>query len=108
MAADKRRWTRIKPAGLMQRGGKLLLGDTLIECRIVDLSAGGACIELLRACTLPKHFEFINGRSRTVCRVAWTRGNRVGLEYQATKQKSMISGGVSQTTAGYSRLSRSR
>jgi hypothetical protein len=106
--ADKRRWTRIKPAGLMQRDGKLLLGDTLIDCRILDLSAGGACIELLRTCTLPKHFEFINGRSRMVCRVAWMRGSRVGLEYQATKQKSMIAGGVSHATAGYSRLSRSR
>jgi hypothetical protein len=106
--ADKRRWIRIKPAGFAQRTGKLLFGENLIECRIIDLSAGGACIELSQACNLPKQFEFINGRSRIICHVAWIRGCRVGIEYEATKQKSMIAGGVSHTTAGYSRLSRSR
>jgi hypothetical protein len=106
--AENRRYIRIKPAGLAPRTGKLLLGENLIDCRIIDVSAGGACIELLKACSLPKHFEFINGRSRMVCRVAWIRGSRIGIEYESTKQKSMISGGVSHTTTGYSRLSRSR
>jgi hypothetical protein len=105
---EKRRWIRIKPAGLAQRTGKLLVGENLIECRIIDVSAGGASIELSKACNLPKQFEFINGRSRMVCRVAWIRGYRVGIEYESTKQKSMIAGGVSHATAGYSRLSRPR
>jgi hypothetical protein len=105
---DKRRWTRIKPTGPMQRAGKLLLGDNLIDCRIIDLSAGGACIELSRACNLPKRFEFINGRSRMICHVAWIRGCRVGIEYESTKEKSMISSGLSHSAARYSRLSRSR
>jgi hypothetical protein len=106
--SDKRRWNRIKPSGQMQRNGKLLLGQNLIDCRIVDVSAGGACIELAQPCSLPKHFEFINGRSRMVCRVAWIRGARVGIEYESTKEKSMISSGLSHSAAGYSRLSRSR
>jgi hypothetical protein len=105
---ENRRWIRIKPTGVAQRTGKLLLGKNLVDCRIVDLSAGGACIELSKACNLPKQFEFIHGRTRMVCSAAWIRGYRVGIKYESTKQKSMIAGGVSQNSAGYSRLSRSR
>jgi hypothetical protein len=106
--SEKRRWNRIKPSGPMRRDGKLVLGQNLVDCRIIDVSAGGACIELPSACNLPKHFEFINGRSRMVCHVAWMRGTRVGIEYESSKEKSMISSGLSHSTAGYSRLSRSR
>jgi hypothetical protein len=108
--SEKRRWIRIKPSGLVQRTGKILLSENAeaIDCRIVDLSAGGACIELSQLYALPKQFEFIHGRTRMFCRLAWTRGYRIGLMFEATKQKSMISGGVSRTTTGLSRLSRDR
>ena len=105
--AEKRRWIRIKPTGLVPRSGKLLLGEKaqLIECRIVDFSAGGACLELPKYCELPKRFEFINGRTRTFCRVAWARGYRIGIMYEATRQKAMIEGGLSRATTGLSRQS---
>lgn len=102
---EKRRWIRLKPSGLVPRTGKLLLGDKgeLVECRIIDFSAGGACLELPRYLDLPKRFEFINGRTRTVCRLAWARGYRVGIMYEATRQKTMIEGGLSRSTTGLSR-----
>jgi hypothetical protein len=55
---------------------------------------------------LPKRFEFIHGRTRTLCRLAWARGYRIGIMFEGTNQRSMIVGGVSRTTKGVSFLSR--
>ena len=105
---DQRRWIRTKPSGLVSRVGKILFGgnDRIFECCILDLSAGGASLELSELYTFPKRFEFIHGRSRKFCHVAWTRGYRIGIEYEADNKRSMIVGGVSRTTTGVSRLSR--
>jgi hypothetical protein len=106
--ADKRRWIRTKPSGLVSRTATLLLGadDKIANCRVVDLSAGGACLELSELVDLPTRFEFIHSRKRSFCRVAWSRGYRIGIMFEATNQRSMIAGGVSRTTKGVSWLSR--
>ncbi len=108
--SDKRRWFRIKPAGLVPRTGKILLAEkaAIIDCRVVDLSAGGACLEFSKIYDLPRRFTFLHGSSRMLCRLAWTRGYRVGIEYEAAEHKAMIAGGLSRTTTGLSRLSRER
>jgi hypothetical protein len=96
---EPRRWFRIKPTGLVPRTGKIILlgkNAEVIDCRIIDLSAGGASLELSKLYDLPKRFEFMHGSTRTICRLAWTRGYRVGLIYEATKQKSMVAGGLSR------------
>ena len=105
---EKRRWIRTKPQGQVPRTGKIFLVENaeLVDCRIVDLSAGGACVELSKLYDLPKRIEFIYGRTRMICRVVWVRGYRVGFMYEATKEKSTIAGGLSRKTAGMSRLSR--
>ena len=107
---ERRRWFRTKPHGLVQRTGKILFGEKaeVIDCRVIDLSAGGACLELPRSYDLPPRFEFLHGRTRTICRVAWIRGYRIGIMYEATKEKSMIAGGLSRTSSGTSRLWRDR
>jgi PilZ domain len=95
---EQRRWIRIKPTGLVPRTGKILFGNAdVIDCRIIDLSAGGACLELPRSYELPKRFEFKHGATRMICRLAWTRGYRVGIVYEATKQKSIVAGGLSRS-----------
>lgn len=107
--SDKRRWCRSEPRGLVPVTGKISLGksEDLIECRVVDLSVGGACLEFAKQHVFPDRFEFIHGRTRRSCRLAWKRGVRIGITYDASSQRSMISGGVSQTKSGLSRLSRS-
>jgi hypothetical protein len=106
---EKRRWIRSEPRGLVSRTGKIQLDDTAaaIECRIVDLSAGGACLEFSEIPELPKRFKFLHGGTRKYCKVAWIRGYRIGITYEAIEQRSMIVGGLSRTT-GVSRLSRGR
>src|SRR3974390_3199495 len=108
--SDKRRWFRVEPKGLVPRVGKILLGPKTvpIDCRVVDLSAGGACLELPRAYNLPDRFEFLHGSSRRHCSLAWTRGYRIGISYEGTPQRSSISGGLSRPKSGASLLSRNR
>ena len=81
--ADKRRWTRFEPKGLVSRKAKLMFvaGLPSIECRVVDLSAGGACLELPRQHELPSEFELLHGGVHRPCRLAWKRGFRIGLQY---------------------------
>ncbi|MFZ1048223.1 MAG: PilZ domain-containing protein [Pseudolabrys sp.] len=102
--SNKRRWFRVSPRGLVPRVGRILLGPktTPIDCHIVDLSAGGACLELPRACDLPKRFEFMHGSTRRFCTLAWSRGFRIGISYEGTPQRSSVAGGLSRPKSGAS------
>jgi hypothetical protein len=109
-SSDKRRSFRIEPKGLVPRVGKILLGPKLvpIDCRVVDMSAGGACLELPRAYTLPQRFEFLHGSTKRFCTLAWTRGYRIGISYDGSISRSSVSGGLSRPKSGASPLSRDR
>jgi len=108
--SDKRRWSRVPPKGLVPRTGKILLGPKTppIECSVVDLSAGGACLELSKDYNLPKRFEFMHSGTKRFCTVAWTRGWRIGISYEGSIQRSSVSGGLSRPRSGTSLLSRDR
>ena len=107
--SDKRRWFRVAPKGLVPRAGRLLLGSNTqpIECKIVDLSAGGAQLELQRVLDLPQRFEFLHGATKRWCTLAWSRGFRIGISYEgSTVQRSSVSGGLSRPKGGANLLSR--
>ncbi|KJC35369.1 hypothetical protein UP10_16300 [Bradyrhizobium sp. LTSPM299] len=78
-----RRFARVRPAGVVSTSVKLLLEPKtpLLECKLLDYSAGGACIELQRAVQLPERFEMFHGNIRKRCRRVWTRGLRVGVSF---------------------------
>jgi len=80
----------------------------MIDCRVIDLSAGGACLEVQGYHDLPKKFEFIHGSSRRPCYLAWHRGNRLGISYEEAYQTAGNSSGLSRTTTSTSMLSRPR
>ena len=107
--SDKRRWFRSTPKGLVPRAARLLLGPNTqpLECKVVDLSAGGAQLEFQRVYDLPPRFEFLHGATKRWCTLAWSRGFRVGISYEgSTVQRSSISGGLSRPKGGSSLLSR--
>jgi hypothetical protein len=81
--AENRRYARVKPVGLVSRTAKLVLDPRAraIDCRVVDISAGGACIELAEPLKLPGRFVFIHGGVKKSCHVVWQRNGRVGLGF---------------------------
>lgn len=97
---EKRRWFRTQPRGLVARTGKILpdAKTAPIDCTVVDLSAGGACLELSRPQDVPKRFEFLHGGVRRICNLVWRRGFRVGISFLASTEKSGLTGGLSRAS----------
>jgi hypothetical protein len=108
--SDKRRFFRVAPKGLVPRVGRLLLGPNTqpIDCKVVDMSAGGAQLELQRVYDLPERFDFLHGATKRHCTLAWSRGFRIGISYEGTNiQRSSVTGGLSRPkNSGGSLLSR--
>jgi PilZ domain len=78
-----RRFTRVRPTGRISDAAKLIVGpkDPVIDCRIVDYSPGGACLEIAAQTKLPNRFELVFGGTRKRCRVVWSAGRRLGVAF---------------------------
>jgi hypothetical protein len=78
-----RRSARVRPSGGMSSAARIIIDPKapLVDCRIVDYSAGGACIEIWGETKLPNRFELVFGRTRKRCRIVWTKGRRMGLVF---------------------------
>jgi hypothetical protein len=80
---QKRRFERLRPVGLMARTGQLVVGKSLpvISCNIVDIGAGGACLDLdpVQVRSLPQRFELVYAGARKKCRIVWRHGRRAGV-----------------------------
>jgi hypothetical protein len=78
-----RRFARVQPTGKVSNVAKLIVGPKLpvIDCRIVDYSAGGACLEICGQVKLPIRFELLFGRTKKRCRVVWSAGRRLGVSF---------------------------
>jgi hypothetical protein len=80
---QSRLYPRITPTGLMSRTGKIIVGprQTILTCKVVDYSAGGACLEVFGQGAVPDRFEFLYGSVRKKSRVVWRRGLRFGVAF---------------------------
>jgi hypothetical protein len=67
----------------MSSVAKLIVGpkSPVVDCRIVDYSAGGACLELSGQAKLPNRFELLFGGTRKRCRIVWSEGRRLGVSF---------------------------
>ena len=54
------------------------------RCRLVNISADGAAIEVPDPAFIPARFQLMTERDRVVraCRVVWTRQNRIGVIFE--------------------------
>lgn len=79
---EHRRYPRIRPAGLVSRTGKIIIDPKkpALECTVIDLSAGGACLDIGDN-KVPPRFVFMHGGTRKSCRVMWSKGRRVGVAF---------------------------
>lgn len=80
---ENRRFARVRPTGLVSKVGKIIVDAKapVIDCDVIDLSAGGACLQLRSDTPLPKRLEFLHGGTRRKCVLVWKSGRRFGISY---------------------------
>ncbi len=78
---ENRRYSRVRPVGLISKTGKLILDPKLpaVDCKVFDLSGGGACLELYAPATLPRRFMLVHGGTRKSCSLVWQKDLRFGV-----------------------------
>ena len=78
-----RLFARVRPTGRIPSNAKIIIGPKapVIDCNIVDYSAGGACLEVFGQAKLPNRFELLFGAARKRCRVVWSVGRRLGVVF---------------------------
>jgi hypothetical protein len=90
----ERKWERFyvrRPAKVMSvRPG--LTGITIRSCEVVDISQGGAALELTTAIGLSSHYylQIVGLADRIGCAEAYRNGNRVGVKFIAPISEHML------------------
>jgi hypothetical protein len=85
MQQERRRFHRTQ----ISKVAKIVFGahDYLsINCTVLNLSSGGACIHLETCQPIPREVELTFDAARTLraCRVAWQFNGRLGLAFSET------------------------
>ncbi len=69
------------------KGARVVLGNNLstFECKVRNLSATGACIEMPSTLGVPNHFtlKYDDGSPSKVCNVIWRTEKRMGLRFES-------------------------
>ena len=67
----------------MSRVGTIIVDPKkpVIACSVIDLSAGGACLEVDAHADIPKRFVFLHGGTKKKCSVVWQVGRRLGVSF---------------------------
>ena len=78
-----RRFARVRPTGRNSDVAKLIFGPKapVIDCKVVDYSPGGACLEIWGQDKLPNRFELLYSGTKKRCRVVWSAGRRLGVAF---------------------------
>lgn len=59
-------------------------GGSSTRCRVVNISAEGAAIEVPDPVFVPARFQLMTEKDRVVrdCRIVWTKQNRIGVIFE--------------------------
>ena len=66
--------------------GFISVSGSSTRCRVVNLSEGGAALDVPNASAIPARFQLMTGRDRLVrtCRIVWIKKNRLGVEFEGS------------------------
>jgi PilZ domain len=79
---EHRRFHRVQPSGPARAGTIFVdLKKPVIDCNVVDISAGGACIEVHGSDAIPARFILNHGGVKKSCRIVWQKGRRIGVSF---------------------------
>jgi hypothetical protein len=80
---ENRRFVRVAPRGLVSRTATIIVDPSkpVIACNVIDLSAGGACLEVTSQAVIPRRFVLLHGGTKKKCSVVWQSGRRLGVSY---------------------------
>ena len=53
----------------------------VIACNVIDLSAGGACLEVGGQSAMPRRFVLLHGGVKKNCNLVWQAGRRLGVAF---------------------------
>jgi hypothetical protein len=52
-----------------------------VNCNVVELSSGGACLEVSDPTAIPERFVLLHGKTKKNCLVLWKAGRRLGVSF---------------------------
>jgi hypothetical protein len=80
---ENRRFHRMRPSGLVPRSGTIFadLKSQPVAVNIVDVSAGGACIDVHGNGPIPRRFVLNHGGVKKNCYLVWQKGRRIGVSF---------------------------
>ena len=83
LGRENRRYTRVRPSGLVSNTATIIVGPNrpTIGCTVIDLSAGGACLDLPDPDRVPSRFVLLHGATRKNCLIKWKKFRRIGVQF---------------------------
>ena len=77
---NQRRFQRVRPVA---KTGTIFVDarSPATACNVIDVSAGGACLEVHGSDAVPKKFILSHAGVKKTCRVVWQKGRRVGVTF---------------------------
>lgn len=80
---NERRYARVAPRGLVSKNATLIvdLYSPVLDCVVIELSAGGACVFVLGGADIPDRLTLLHAGVKKSCRVIWRKGRRIGLQF---------------------------
>ena len=83
MGIEKRRFHRVRPSGLVPKTATMFadLKSPASSCTVVDISAGGACLDVPGSADIPRRFTLNHGGTKKSCYLVWQKGRRIGVSF---------------------------
>jgi hypothetical protein len=80
---EKRRFHRVRPTGLVSKTATIFvnLQSPQIGYDLVDIGAGGACLDVHGEAPIPRKFVLRHSGVNKNCRVVWQKGRRIGVSF---------------------------
>lgn len=80
--AEQRRYHRVRPSAPGRAGSIFAdMKKPAVACDVVDISAGGACLQVHGSEAIPARFVLNHGGVKKSCRIVWQKGRRIGVSF---------------------------